>query len=87
MDNTTPLLCEGPCNPQHSSVMAQAAAVRSTLDSGEPMSGPAVLGLRSLIYTPHRWTRTDHGWRSAVDLFACTACGTERVYGRREPAV
>lgn len=80
--DTTPLLCEGACNPQHETVVAQAAAVRSTLIAGEPMSGPVIALLRSLRHTPHAWARTDYARGNAVDMFACVFCSTQRAYGR-----
>ena len=81
---TTPLLCEGACNPQHTYVVAKAAEVRSTLIAGEPMSGPVLDLLHSLRHTPHKWARTDYGRGNAVDMFACVFCRTQRAYGRRD---
>lgn len=81
---TADLLCEGTCNPQHARVVAAAAKQRAVLDPGEPMSGPALRGLKTLQHTVHRWVRLDFWSSSVKDVFACVTCGTERVYGRSE---
>lgn len=84
MNETSLIICEGTCNPQHQYLMEKVVALRSLLTPGEPMSGPVLDGLHSLRHTPHTWTRRDYGHGGVVDMFACVFCSHERVYGRRE---
>lgn len=70
------LLCEGPCNPQDASVMADVTAFRAKYWGGSVVPVPDYLAvpLRTLKHTEHHSTHDE--WAT------CIECGHLRRHNR-----
>lgn len=83
-NQTVPILCEGPkCNDGQSAAQRQQSLVRALATPTLEAQAEAERHARSevsktLALRPH--TRTGLG-RGGTLLYACAACGHERVYG------
>lgn len=81
---TVRICCESaPCNAGHSAADREAAVMSQLPNVTAEMRDEAEKHARGLVsrklaVTPHTRRGTDH---RGASLYACTACGHERVYG------